>query len=285
MKRENIQSDIARRTGGEIFIGVVGPMRTGKSTFVAKMMSEILLDLEDEAKVEQLSIDLPLAGSGRGVTTIEPKFCPREPATVDCGGVEARVRFCDSAGFICEGADFAGGAERKISTPWQKEPMTFEEATLLGTKKVCESSNLCVLITTDGSFLDINRGAYKKPEREAVEFLKSQNIPFVVVINSSSPKGKFAKELKESLKKEYGTSVLCVNVPEMGEMEVCEILKELSNKFNVKKVEIGVPQWMTALRPDDDMIVDILQKLAVAKLDEIEGVDGLCELFSGKVTL
>ncbi len=280
--KEYIYQDIARRTDGEIFIGVVGPVRTGKSTFISKFCEEVILPTLKKKEEKKRFVDsMPQSGSGVVITTAEPKFCPPDPAEIDFGGVKGRIRLCDSAGYMIEGAEKSGGETRTISTMWSDEPMSFEEISEIGTGKVArEHSTVAVLVTSDGSVVDIPRENYLQAEEKTVEVLQGANKPFVVVLNTKTPKSGKTAKLARSLEKKYNARVIACDIIKMEETEVSEILQELSKEFKIKKIEVKVPKWMGALDQKSEVIERIFSKLSVLEFDKIGDIEGIENLFS-----
>ena len=224
MENYSVYEDISRRTGGDVYLGVVGPVRTGKSTFIKRFMETLVLPNTAEHERAVMTDELPQSAAGKTVMTTEPKFVPAKAAKIQIAkGAEASVRLVDCVGFAVEGASGFDeeGAPRLVKTPWQEEPMPFERAAELGTQKVIkEHSTIGVLVTTDGSITDIPRGNYLAAEERAVAELKALDKPFVVLLNCRVPSKQGA--LRASLEEKYGVPVLAVNVETMGEKELLE---------------------------------------------------------------
>ena len=252
----NIYQDIAARTGGNIYIGVVGPVRTGKSTFIKRFMQTLVLPLASEGEKAVMTDELPQSAAGKTVMTTEPKFVPAKAAKIAVAkGAEASVRLVDCVGFAVEGASGfeEDGAPRLVKTPWQEAPMPFERAAEIGTEKVIrEHSTIGVLVTTDGSITDIARSAYVPAEERAVAELKSIGKPFVIVLNCKQPQTQLA--LKSSLEEKYGASVVAVNIEEMGEAEILEILQKALFEFPVACVDIYLPKWLQSFPESNETV-------------------------------
>ena len=233
MKNYSVYEDIAHRTGGAVYLGVVGPVRTGKSTFIKRFMETLVLPFAEESARAQMTDELPQAASGKTIMTTEPKFVPAKAANVCITkGANVCVRLVDCVGFAVEGANGyeEDGQPRLVKTPWQEEPMLFEKAAELGTQKVIqEHSTLGVLVTTDGSITDLPRNAYVAAEERAVAELKAINKPFIILLNCKKPKAQ--ETLKTSLQEKYGVSVLAVNVETMGE----EVFKVRKRFYKISK--------------------------------------------------
>lgn len=259
MENYSVYEDIANRTGGDIYVGVVGPVRTGKSTFIKRFMETLVLPYAAENDRAVMLDELPQAAAGKTVMTTEPKFVPAKAAKIAVSkGAEALVRLVDCVGFAVTGANGfeEDGLPRLVKTPWQEEPMPFEKAAELGTQKVIrEHSTIGVLVTTDGSVTGLDRAAYVPAEERAVAELKQIDKPFVIVLNAKDPSSNLT--LKTELENKYGAPVVAVNVETMGETEICEIMQKALFEFPVTSVDIRIPTWLQAL-PEENFAVDKL---------------------------
>ena len=248
-----VYRDIAERTGGEMYIGVVGPVRTGKSTLIAGLMEQMVLPfMEKGAKRERLTDELPQSGSGRTVTTTQPAFIPGEGAArIDLGdGLSARVRLVDSVGYLIPGAlgTQEGDAARMVSTPWSDEDMPFEEAAALGTRKVMEDhATVGVVVTCDGTVADLPRSAYVQAEETVIRQLKALKKPFAVVLNSARADSAECQALRDGLENKYGVSVMAMNLKDMQPEDIQGLLSGLLTEFPLREVRFSVPSWMGAL--------------------------------------
>lgn len=214
--QEQIYSQISARTGGDIYIGVVGPVRTGKSTFIKRFMETMVLPgMENMYKRERARDELPQSGGGRTIMTAEPKFVPEEAAEIALpGGGSCRIRLVDCVGYLVEGAlgSMEDDAPRMVTTPWREEPMTLAEAAETGTHKVIgEHSTIGLVVTTDGSFSDIPRENYAPAEKRVIEELTALGKPFVVLVNSAEPDGEEAQAVCGALRAQYGVEPIAVN--------------------------------------------------------------------------
>ena len=246
MENYSVYEDIASRTGGDIYIGVVGPVRTGKSTFIKRFMEKLVIPSAD-ANARTVMIDeLPQSAAGKTVMTTEPKFVPAKAAKVSFGkGVEASVRLVDCVGFAVEGAGGFNedGAPRLVKTPWQEEAISFEEAAAIGTEKVIkEHSTIGLLVTTDGSITDIPRSAYVTAEDRTVHELKSIGKPFVILLNCKHPQGQ--DDLRRALEEKYEAPVVALNVEEMGEEDIAFVLQKALFEFPVMRIDVHMPKWL-----------------------------------------
>ncbi|MFC5531739.1 stage IV sporulation protein A [Cohnella yongneupensis] len=252
MEKVDIFKDIAERTGGDIYLGVVGAVRTGKSTFIKRFMETVVLpNIALEADRVRAIDELPQSAAGRTIMTTEPKFVPNNAVQLRVAeGLEVNVRLVDCVGYTVEGAkgfeDESG--PRMITTPWFEEPIPFQEAAEIGTRKVIqEHSTLGVVVTTDGSIAEIPRSAYIGAEERVVSELKEVGKPFVLVINSSRPKSEEALALRSELAAKYDIPVLTLSAATMGEEEVFGVLREVLYEFPVHEVNVNLPSWVMVL--------------------------------------
>lgn len=255
MDKENIYKDIAERTNQSIYIGVVGPVRTGKSTFIKRFMETLVIpNIENQYHRERAIDELPQSASGRTIMTTEPKFIPEEAAEVKLiENTSFKVRMIDCVGYIVDeaiGYD-EDGQQRMVNTPWFKEPVPFNVAAEIGTKKVItEHSTIGLLVTTDGSIGDIDRKSYELAESRVVAELKEINKPFVILLNSSTPTAKDTQLLKQQLEEKYLVPVVCMDCLDLKEEDVKNIISKVLFEFPIREVGIFLPDWVGAL--DDD---------------------------------
>ncbi len=258
MTNTSIYESIAKRTGGDIYIGVVGPVRTGKSTFIKGFMDEFVLpNIEDEARKERAMDELPQSSSGRTIMTTEPKFIPEEAAEVKIGdSMSFKVRMIDCVGYVVPSSlgYIENEVPRMIKTPWFEEEVPFNMAAEMGTNKVItEHSTVGVVVTTDGTISDIPREEYAVAEERVVSELKSINKPFVVVLNSRNPMSQECRMLAANLKEKYSASVVPVNCLEMTAEEINSIFIELLYEFPIKEMLIDFPRWITGLEREHEI--------------------------------
>ena len=304
MEKFNIYKDIASRTGGDIYIGVVGPVRAGKSTFVTKFTEQMIIPNIVGKNKRQIAVDeMPQSGTGKTITTVEPKFVPSEAVKVSLKNkVNFKARLIDSVGFMVEGAygDKENDKERLLKTPWQEEPMPFELAAELGTKKVIEEhSTIGILVTTDGSICDIERDKYEDAEERVVNELKKTNKPFVIVLNCKEPSSANSLNLCKTLTEKYAVKVLPINVLEMAENEINNILESVLMEFPLKSFDVKLPKWMQVLPKDNSIISSIITTIkqvasGVSKMKHydliesaLEGLEGVkrvgkCDICAGE---
>lgn len=300
MEKFDIYKDIAKRTNGDIYIGVVGPVRTGKSAFITKFMDLMVTPNIQNKNKRQIAIDeMPQSGSGKTIMTTEPKFVPSESVKISIkGGAQAKIRLIDCVGYLVDGVlgDKEGEEERLVKTPWSDKPMPLKTAAELGTEKVIkEHSTVGVLVTTDGSILDIPRESYVKAEEKVVDDLKKCGKPFVIVINTKNKNSSEAKALKETLSDKYGVKVILENVSEIDENGLIEVLENLLLEFPIKSFDVNIPKWMQVLPSENKMITSIIDKIKdvapiISKmkhykileeaLSSIENCNGVTEAFA-----
>lgn len=252
----NIYNDISKRTNGDIYIGVVGPVRSGKSTFIKRFMDTLVLpNIEDSYVRERAQDELPQSAAGRTIMTTEPKFIPEEAVKLKLDDdMSMRVRLIDCVGYIVPSS--VGYIEeeqpRMVSTPWYDEEIPFNMAAEIGTKKVItEHSTIGLVVTTDGSISSIPRDEYEEAERRVIAELKELDKPFVVLMNSTQPKSQGVISMCENLTNEYGVPVIPVNCLELTENEVTDILSDILYEFPVSSVGINYPSWINSLEKDN----------------------------------
>ena len=255
METKNIYEDIARRTQGDIYIGVVGPVRTGKSTFIKRFMDTVVLPNIDSGYRRERAIDeLPQSAAGRTIMTTEPKFIPEEAVEISLDGCAAfRVRMIDCVGYIVPSSlgYVEGNEPRMVMSPWYDQPIPFNMAAEIGTQKVItEHSTIGLVVTTDGSISDIPREEYEEAEERVVDELKSINKPFIVLLNCMYPSTQSARELADELSQKYGVPVTPVNCMELTEEQIREILAQVLYEFPVKEISIDLPKWLSSLEKE-----------------------------------
>ena len=252
---ESIYQDIAARTGGNIYIGVVGPVRTGKSTLIKRVMEELVIPgIEDPYRKERARDELPQSGSGKTIMTSEPKFVPEEAVEISPDGVaKLRVRMIDSVGYMVDGAVGAEeeGVPRMVTTPWYDHEIPMTEAAELGTKKVMDGHcSIGMVVTTDGSITDIPRQDYVDAERRAIRDMQATGKPYLVIVNSRNPGSEVAAAVKDSIKKEFGIEAVIADCQALDVDGICELLRRLLYAFPMKELRVYLPRWMDALESD-----------------------------------
>lgn len=255
MEQRNIYKDIADRTQGDIYIGVVGPVRTGKSTLIKRLMDTLVVpNIEDDARRDRAVDELPQSAAGRTIMTTEPKFIPEEAVEIELpGNARFRVRMIDCVGYIVPGSlgYVEGDQPRMVKTPWFDHEIPFNMAAEIGTRKVIsEHSTIGLVVTTDGSISDISREEYEEAEERVVNELKEINKPFIILLNCTYPNTNNAAALAESLMEKYSVPVIPVNCLDLTEEEIRQILAQVLFEFPVKEISVDLPRWISNLVPD-----------------------------------
>ena len=253
--KDNIYESISKRTSGDIYMGVVGPVRTGKSTFIKKFMENLVIpNMETKLKKDRAIDEMPQSAAGRTIMTTEPKFVPENAVEIKLdGNITFKVRLIDCVGYIIPSSlgYIENDNPRMVMTPWYKDPIPFNMAAEIGTKKVItEHSTIGLVITTDGTIGDIPREEYKEAEERVIKELKELNKPFVVLLNSAYPKSDHTENLAKELSNEYGVSVIPSNCTDLDEEEIKKILSSVLIEFPVKEIKINIPNWLVSLEKD-----------------------------------
>ncbi len=257
----DIYDDIAVRTGGDIYLGIVGPVRTGKSTFIKKFMELLILDkVEDKNKRSRMIDEMPQSAEGKTIMTTEPKFVPNEAVKVTFDKMSANVRLIDCVGYLIDDAigHKEGKKARIVKTPWSENGMPFQEAAEFGTDKVIkEHSTVGILVTTDGTVTGIGRSKYVQAEEKVVASLKESKKPFVIILNTNTPTETDTVRLKESMEEKYAVPVIICDVMNLTKEKITEIMQTILFEFPVKSINVRLPKWMRSLSFDDGIIADI----------------------------
>ena len=280
MSDNSIYSDIAKRTGGDIYIGVVGPVRTGKSTFIHRFLDNVVIpNIEDEYDRQRTLDEMPQSASGKTIMTTEPKFVPDDSVKVVLDeDIEFRVKMVDCVGYLVDGALGAeeNGENRMVITPWSEEAMPFAEAAELGTSKVIgEHATIAMLVTTDGSIAGIPRESYIPAEERVARELRQFGKPFAIILNSANPESESAHELAHELEEKYGAPVALVCCPDLDAEDIREILALVLSEFPVREMKFTLPDWTEVLPSDHPLKADIINSVncfaaGVEKLGDIE---------------
>lgn len=278
MDKYSIYQQIAERTQGDIYIGIVGPVRTGKSTFIKRFMDLLVIpNIENVYSRERAKDELPQSATGRTIMTTEPKFIPNEAVEIVLDAeLKLKVRLVDCVGYLVKGAlgYLENSAPRMVSTPWYDHQIPFEQAAEMGTRKVItDHSTIGLVITTDGSITDIPREDYIEAERRVVSELKDINKPFIIILNSTRPYEPETMKLREELEERYSVPVMCVNCAQMRIEDVSSIMERILYEFPVCEIGINIPRWMESLEDDHWLKVDLLE----AVRDTFKGVQKIRE--------
>lgn len=265
MEQFDLYRDIKERTGGDMYIGVVGPVRTGKSTFIKRFMDLLVIPgIEDIHEKERANDELPQSAAGKTIMTTEPKFIPKDAVSVQLtDDVAVNVRMVDCVGYMVEGAagHIENEQERMVKTPWFDEEIPFTQAAEIGTKKVIdEHSTIGVVITTDGSFSEIEREAYIKAEERAINELKRIGKPFIVLLNSTHPYSKETKEEAERLGELYKVAAMPVNCEQLKKEDITAILEQTLSVFPITQVSFHLPKWVEMLAPSHWLKQELIEK-------------------------
>ena len=288
MEPYHIYKDIEVRCGGEIYIGVVGPVRTGKSTFIKRFIDLMVLpNMEDVYSMERTRDELPQSAAGKTIMTTEPKFVPKEAAQVKLeDGIEAKVRLIDCVGYMVDGAagNIENDEERLVKTPWCDYEITFTQAAELGTKKVItDHSTIGIVVTADCSFGEIPREAYIPAEQKTVSELKKLGKPFIVLLNCEKPYSDPAISLAQKIAAEYGVSVLPVNCEQLKKEDINKILSTILQEFPVTEIGFTIPKWLEIL-PGDHWLKEQLIKAAKAILEKAVRIKDVSVNLAGQIT-
>ncbi len=265
MERFEIYEDIKKRTNGDIYIGVVGPVRSGKSMFISRFMQNLVIPNIDNKQTKERAIDeLPQSAEGKTIMTTQPKFVPEQAVSIKVDNVNLKVRMVDCVGYLISGA--MGHTEndkpRLVKTPWSEKEMPFEEAAEIGTKKVItEHSSIGIVLTTDGSISDLPRSSYVEAEERVIDELKQTGKPFVLIVNSTNPQSEETKMLTKSLSQKYDVCALSLNVKEMTEGDIQNIFEKVLLEFPIKSLKVKMPQWLQALDSTDPIIQSIIEEV------------------------
>ena len=296
--KNNIYADISSRTGGDIYIGVVGPVRTGKSTFIKRFMDALVIpNIPGEFEKERARDELPQSAAGRTIMTTEPKFIPEDSIEISMqDNIRLKVRMIDCVGYVLPSSEgyIEDDQPRMVMTPWYDEEIPFNMAAEIGTKKVIqEHSTIGLVVTTDGSISSIPREEYEEAEERVISELKELNKPFVVLLNSVNPEEDSVIQMGSELSQKYNVPVLPVNCLEITESEIKNILGNLLYEFPVESIGFDMPSWFKSLESDDKVRVSVTSsvKSLSAEIKNIRSVykfaDSLSEcedIVSSKVT-
>ena len=289
MDKFDLYRDIATRTGGDVYVGVVGPVRTGKSTLIKQFMEKLVVGGIENKDVRARAVDeIPQSADGKTIMPTQPKFVPAEAVRVTFGdNLSVNMRLIDCVGYMVDGA-LGGeeeGRERMVATPWSEEAMPFSEAAETGTDKVIrEHSTVAVAVTTDGSFTDIPRSAYEPAEERVIEELKATGKPFAIVLNTADPASESARALAHYLEEKYGVAVSVVSAVNMNESDISAVMENILLEFAVRRIDFALPHWVQALPPDDEVVKEIVSAVRDmgARVDKMKDYTVTDEFFADK---
>lgn len=286
MEKIDVIKNIAKRTGGDIYLGVVGAVRTGKSTFIRRFMENMVIpNITDEFERKRTLDELPQAASGKMIMTTEPKFVPANAAKIMVDEFSANIKMIDCVGYVindAKGVDDENGP-RYVMTPWYSEPIPFVEAAEIGTEKVIKDhSTIGIVVTSDGSFGEFKRNDYLEAEEIVINELKEIGKPYIVLLNSANPSNTETVNLTEELRNKYNVPVLPINVELMQERDMLNILKEALYEFPVAEVKVNIPDWISILNPNHYVKSEYISKIkeSVLAIDKIRDVDSITEYFN-----
>ena len=263
MKDIEIYKDISKRTNGDIYIGVVGPVRTGKSTFIKNFMENFVIpNIQNEYKKDRALDELPQSASGKTIMTTEPKFIPNESVEVVLDNkVRFKTRLVDCVGYLVDGAvgHMEDDLPRMVKTPWSQDEIPFSKAAEIGTQKVIsDHSTIGIVVTTDGSITDIDRNIYIEAEERVIRELKQLNKPYVVLLNSTNPRSKETQNLENELSKKYNSRVISVDIENMKEEDFSNVFERVLEEFPVTEIGFNLPDWFDILNLDHWLKQDII---------------------------
>ncbi|MDY3031188.1 MAG: stage IV sporulation protein A [Clostridia bacterium] len=283
MEEYNIYRDIAQRNHGDVYIGVVGPVRTGKSTFIKKFMDLLVIpNMDNVYQAERTRDELPQSAAGRTIMTTEPKFIPNEAAEISMGdNAHLKIRMIDCVGYIVDSSlgYFEENEPRMVNTPWFDHPIPFNEAAELGTKKVItEHSTIGLVVTTDGSITDIPRSDYVGAENRVINELKAINKPFAVLLNCADPSSESAQRLRSELEAAHKVPVIAVSCAELGEKDIYNIIETVLFEFPLKEINLHIPNWLERLDMQHPLKSGIYNEITskIADISKVRHARELC---------
>ena len=282
MDKNKILKSLDKKSNGEIYLGVVGAVRTGKSTFIKKCIETLILpNLDDEMDKKRCMDEIPQTASGKQIMTIEPKFVPTSGATINIDGLKTNIKLVDCVGYVTpesQGYMDEIGNPRMVKTPWFTEELPFMQAAEIGTNKVIKDhATIGIVVTTDGSILDMSRSNYVNAEEKVINELKSINKPFIVILNTKYPSSNETTSLLNSMKEKYNVPVIPISILDMNEDDILNILKEALYEFPVDHIEFKIPDWVGVLNNDNPLKQEFLSKMkeSVINIDKLRDVENI----------
>ncbi len=285
MDKHEIIKNIAKRSGGDIYLGVVGAVRTGKSTFIKRMVETLIVpNIDDEYERKRALDEIPQSAAGKTIMTTEPKFVPNNTAKIKIDDFTCNIRLIDCVGYMIDKAQGATdeNGPRMVKTPWYTEEIPFVEAAEIGTEKVIKDhSTIGIVITTDGSIGDFERNDYLEAETRVIEELKGIGKPFIVILNSTHPTLPETQRLAESIKEQYQVPVLPISVEQMNEKEMYDILREALYEFPVLEVKINMPEWIAILKANHQVKENYINAIreSVIEIDKLRDIEHITDHF------
>jgi len=286
MEKIDIIRSITSRTGGELYLGVVGAVRTGKSTFIKKVIENLVVpNIEDEYEKKRALDEIPQSAQGKMIMTTEPKFVPSNAASIQIEDFTTKIRLIDCVGYVipnAKGYEDENGP-RMVKTPWYDEELPFIEAAEIGTEKVIkEHSSIGIVVTTDGSIGELTRSDYVEAEKRVVSELTEIGKPFIVILNSAHPMLPETEKLAEKLKDEYRVPVLPISVENMTERDIYDVLKEALYEFPVLEVKVNMPEWIATLAPNNWLKKVYIEKIreSVIEIDKLRDIEHITSHFN-----
>ena len=286
LEKKELLESIAKRANGEIYLGVVGAVRTGKSTFIKKVIESLIVpNIEDEYERKRCLDEIPQTAQGKQIMTIEPKFVPSNGADVQVGEFKTNIKLVDCVGFVIPGSsgyEDNEGNPRMVKTPWYEEPIPFIEAAEIGTEKVIKDhATIGIVVTSDGSFGDIPRTSYLDAEAKVIGELKEIGKPFIVILNSIHPTNTETVRLAKELEETYNVPIMPISAEKMNELEIMDILKKALYEFPVLDIMVNIPEWIDALPKTHEIKMHFLEKIkeSVISVEKIKDIDFILEHF------
>ena len=285
MDKHEIIKNIASRSGGDIYLGVVGAVRTGKSTFIKKVVETLIVpNIEDEYEKKRALDEIPQSAAGKAIMTTEPKFVPNNAAKIKIDDFSCNIRLIDCVGYMIDKAEGASDSNgpRMVKTPWYTEEIPFTEAAEVGTEKVIKDhSTIGIVVTTDGSIGEFNRSDYLEAEKRVIEELKDIGKPFIILLNSTHPTLPETERISEDLSSEYDVPVLPMNIDQMSEKDMYNILREALYEFPVLEVKVNMPEWIAILNPDHEIKKSYINSIreSVIEIDKLKDIENITNHF------
>ncbi len=286
MEKNEIIKSIAERSGGDIYLGVVGAVRTGKSTFIKKFMEKMVIPhISDDNEKKRTIDELPQSAAGKTIMTTEPKFIPATAAKIQIDDFSANIRMIDCVGYVINSAKGYedDNGPRYVMTPWYSEPIPFVEAAEIGTEKVIkEHSTIGIVITTDGSIGEFSRNDYIEAEETVISELKNIGKPFIVVLNSVHPMLPETENIANKLKEEHNVPVIPLNIENMQEKDMYDILKNALYEFPIEEVKVNIPEWVAILNPDHELKKEYINmiKESVIEVNKLKNIEKITQHFT-----